>query len=126
MMTMYDDFITGVLKFLRNFGQPNCMYRIQSLVIKTRGWIIQSTQKDPKRPKRNRKRPKQTEKEPERTHLDFLYIIKFKLRSYSRENDKCRSRRIQLEVFFSDVKPKIDISCFFFHFYLPTIPGTNI
>ena len=44
-----DNFITGVLKSLRNFGQPNwptlirnCMYRIQSLVIKTRGWIIQS------------------------------------------------------------------------------------
>ena len=40
------------LKSLRYFGQPNwptlihnCMYRIQCLVIKTRGWIIQSRQR---------------------------------------------------------------------------------
>ena len=49
MITIYHDFITGVLISLRNFGPPNwptlihiVMYRIQSFVIKTRGWIIQS------------------------------------------------------------------------------------
>ena len=44
------DRITGLLKSLCNFGQPNCptltyncKYRIQSLVIKTRGWITLSS-----------------------------------------------------------------------------------